>query len=172
MGVCVLQHCFSSLMFKVFVFAQLSCHSISLGLRSGHSNSSILYFFSHSDVVFLVCMGHCCFCMTRLSCWTEGLTLVSRIFWYMVEIIIVSMTVSFPGPVTAKQAQIITSPPCFTVGMRCLWWYAVFCYHQTWCCAWRLFQKKNSYLLIIKEKQTMVDMSRPLLICIENTLIR
>jgi len=63
----------------------------------------------------------------------DGLTFDSRILWYTEEFMVKSVTAGFPGPVAAKQAQIITS--YLTVGMRCFCWYAVFGFHQMWCCA-------------------------------------
>lgn len=130
------QHCFSLFMFKgICLFTALlgSCHSISIELKSGlwlfHSNSLFFFFFSHSYVKLLLCLGSLSCCMIhfqpRLSCWTDGLTLVSIIFWYKVEFIIFSMTTSFVA------AQIITPPPAYMmVGMKCSCWYTVFGFCQ------------------------------------------
>ena len=60
----------------------------------------------------------------------------SRLLWYPEEFMVDSMTARCPDPVAAEQAQIISPPPpCLTVGMRCLCWYAVFGFLQTCCCA-------------------------------------
>ena len=66
------------------------------------------------------------------SCQTGGLTFHFRIIGYREELID-SMTAMCPGPVATKQVQ---TPPrlCLTVGLRCLFWYAVFGFHQTRFC--------------------------------------
>ncbi len=66
-----------------------SCHSISIGFRSGlwlgHSKVFILFFFSHSEVDLLVCFGSLSCCRTQvrfsLRSRTDGRTLSFRIFW-------------------------------------------------------------------------------------------
>lgn len=61
--------------------------------------------------------------------WTDGLTFSSSTLWYNKEFIVDSMTVSWPGPVAAKQPQTMTFH--FTAGMRVLWSHAVFGLCQT-----------------------------------------
>ena len=78
-----------------------------------------------------LCLGSLTCCMTRFQPgfnWeTGGLTFDTRILWYIEEIIVNLVTAGCPGPVAAKQAQIISPPPpCLTVGMRCLCQYAAF----------------------------------------------
>lgn len=67
----------------------------------------------------------------------DGLTYVSRIFWYKGEFTDFTMTASFPGPVTVKQTQIINPPPlCLTVGMIWLWccvWFSLIMFGQLCC---------------------------------------
>ena len=119
-----------------------SHHSILVSLRSGlwlnHCNTLILFFFRHSVVDLLLCLGSlsCWWASFSFSCRTDGLTFDSRILWYPEEFMVDSMTARCPGPVAAEQAQMISPPPpCLTVGMRCLCWYAAFGFLQTCCCA-------------------------------------
>ena len=75
--------------FRAWAAHLRSCHSISIGFRSGlwldHSRTFILFLLSHSEVGLLVCFG-------SLSCWvsqlhlsfrsqTDGQTFSFRIFW-------------------------------------------------------------------------------------------
>lgn len=68
-------------------------HSIPVGLRSGLGQQLDFFFFSHLDVNLLMCLESLSCCMTQfwpsLSCWTDGLTCVSRIFRNKVEFIAV-----------------------------------------------------------------------------------
>ncbi len=65
-----------------------SCHSISIGFMSGlwfgHSKTLILFFYSHSKVGLLLCLGSlsCCITQMRLSLrsQTDGRTFSFRIF--------------------------------------------------------------------------------------------
>ena len=88
-----LQHCFSSLRFWVICSCTAllwCCHSISIRLGSGlltrPLQSLIVLFFSRSGVGLLVCFRSLSWCMTQFrpsfSCWTDGLTIASRIRWY------------------------------------------------------------------------------------------
>ena len=110
--------------FKVCTSLLRSSHTVPIRLRSGlwleHCNQLILFFFRHSVVDLLLCLGSLSCCITqfqpRFSCSIDGLTCDSWIIWYTE----VSMTARCPGPVAAKQTQIISPPPlCLTVGMRC-----------------------------------------------------
>lgn len=112
-----------------------SVHSISLGLTSEcwqfQYLDLLLFFFSDSYVDLPVCLESLSCCVTQfrpsLSCWTDGLTFVSGIFWYIV-------CLSLPQWLQASQVQwlqdkpIITPPPQrLADSMRCLWWCSVLC---------------------------------------------
>jgi len=91
------------------------------------------WFFPFSDILLYICCCDWDHCLDAwqlqlsFSCWRDGLTFDSRIFWYTEEFIVDTMTARCPGPVGVDQYQIISPPPlCLTVCMRCLWWYAVF----------------------------------------------
>ena len=114
-----------------------SCHSISIGFKSGlgHSRTFILFLLSHSEVDLLVCFGSlsCCITQLRLSfrSRTDGWTFSFRIFWERAEFMVPSIMASRPGPEAAKQPQTITlPPPCLTVGMMFLLWNAVLALRQ------------------------------------------
>ncbi len=71
-----LQNCFNSATlegFRAWMDCLRSCHSISIGFKSGlwlgHSKTLILFFLSHSEVDLLVCLGSlsCCITQVRLS---------------------------------------------------------------------------------------------------------
>ncbi len=74
--------------FRAWTAFLRSCHSISIGFRSGlwlgHSKVFILFFFSHSEVDLLVCFGSLSCCRTQvrfsLRSRTDGRTLSFRIF--------------------------------------------------------------------------------------------
>ena len=68
-----LQNCFNSVTlegFRAWTAFLRSCHSISIGFRSGlwlgHSKVFILFFFSHSEVDLLVCFGSLSCCRTQV----------------------------------------------------------------------------------------------------------
>lgn len=71
-----------------------------------HLNS---FFFSHSVADLPLCLGSSSFCITRF-----GRKLYSWphvwILWYT-EVMVDSLTARYPGPATAKEAQIVTPPP-------------------------------------------------------------
>lgn len=102
--------CLSSLRFEGIYFMHNSLNMLAQHLYWVEvwtlTQSFIFFFFSYSDVNFLVCLESLSCCMTQfqpsLSCRTNGLTFVWRIFWTKVEFIIVSVTAGFPGPVAAK----------------------------------------------------------------------
>ncbi len=71
-----LQNCFNSATlegFQAWKDCLRSCHSIPIGFKSGlwlgHSKTLILFFWSHSEVDLLVCLGSlsCCITQVRLS---------------------------------------------------------------------------------------------------------
>ncbi len=74
--------------FRAWTAFLRSCHSISIGFRSGlwlsHSKVFILFCFSHSEVDLLVCLGSLSCCRTQvrfsLRSRTDGRTLSFRIF--------------------------------------------------------------------------------------------
>lgn len=103
-------------------------------LRSRHSilMELICSFFIHPDADLLVSSGPL-FCNTVqfypfLNWWTDDLTSVSKIFWYIVTFITVSITARYPDPMAAKQTQILTA------GINCLWWYSVWFLPNTVLC--------------------------------------
>lgn len=104
------------------------------GLWLDHCSSLLLFFFSHSVVGLLLCMELLSCSMTQLYLSDRSvLRLGSRIFCYAG---VYSMTAKCSDPVAAKQNQIITPPPPgLTTCRRCLCWYAMFVFHQMWCCA-------------------------------------
>jgi len=60
------------------------------------------------------------------SCQTDGLTFDCRILQYTEEVVVDSVNTRCSGSVAAGQAQIISPPPpCLTVSMKWLCWYAV-----------------------------------------------
>ncbi len=74
--------------FRAWTAFLRSCHSISIGFRSGlwlgHSKVFIVFFFSHSEVDFLVVLDHVLLQNTsslQLEVTTDGRTLSFRIFW-------------------------------------------------------------------------------------------
>ncbi len=96
-----------------------------------HSKTLTLFFFNHSLVKWLVCLGSLSFCMAhfllKLSSGTDVLIFSFRICWYISEFFVPSMMASRPGPDAAKQAQtMLLPPPCFTDGIGFLCWNAVF----------------------------------------------
>ncbi len=129
------QNCYNSATLKSFrawTGFLRSCHSISIGFKSGlwlgHSKVVffILFFFSHSEVDFLVCFGSLSCCRTQvrfsLKSRTDGRTLSFSIFWKTAEFMVPFITANLPGPEAAIQPQTITlPPPHFTVGMFFFW---------------------------------------------------
>ncbi len=87
-----LQNCFNSATlegFRAWMDCLRSCHSISIGFKSrlwlGQSKTLILFFWSHSEVDLLVCLGSlsCCITQVRLSLrsQTDGWTFSYMIFY-------------------------------------------------------------------------------------------
>ncbi len=83
-----LQNCFNSATlegFRAWMYCLRSCHSISIGFKSGlwlgHSKTIILFFLSHSEVDLLVCLGSlsCCVTQVRLRSQTDSRTFSFRI---------------------------------------------------------------------------------------------
>lgn len=145
-----LEHCFRSLRFVgiCVCIALLKWHHISVKVKSGlwlrHWNTWILFFFRRSAVVLgiIILFG------TGFSCWTDGLRSDSRILWY---IEVNSMSARCPGPVTAKQAQILTSPPlCLTVGMGCFFKHGAVYYRPTSPLWSRLFKGRCKVLWFVQ----------------------
>ena len=101
--------------------------------QMGHCNTLIIFFLWHSVVDLLLCLGsfHLIFFLffmtqfqSSFSSQTDGLTFDSRIHWYTKEFMVYSR---HPDSIPAKQGQIISPPPpCVTVSMRSLGWYAVY----------------------------------------------
>lgn len=82
----------------------------------------------HLDSSFSVCSVLCCalnYCPDQI--WAKLLqsTFISRILLYTEKFRVDSMTPRFPGPVSAKQAQINHSTYALAVYLRCLCYYAV-----------------------------------------------
>lgn len=103
-----------------FVYAQLSCYSISSGwgLRFDSAIATPRFFFFQ----LLCCRFNALLSMS--SCTTQFQPSFS---WQSHGFTFYSMTAKFPSPVVAKIPQIIKPPPpCFTVGVSCLCWCAVF----------------------------------------------
>ena len=137
------EHFFTTLFQFIEICGHLSMHSsrkvlsqhfnwVKSGLWLGHHETSILFFFSHSVVDLLVCLGSLSCCTTQFwpsrSCWTDGITFNSRILWYAEEFVVNSMTAKCPGLVAAKQAQIITLNHC---GWQMVWEVSVSYTHLT-----------------------------------------
>jgi len=129
-----------TVLFQFIMVCELlkSYHGILTRLRSGleldHGNTSVHFFFSSSLVDLLPSVGTY-FLLLGLVSFNRASHLTQEYFGKQRS----SWSFQWPrcsGPVSAKRAQIITPPPpCLAGGMRCLWWYAVFGFHQMRCCA-------------------------------------
>ncbi len=128
-----------------------SFHNILIGLRSGlwlgHSITLAFFFFNHSLVTQLVCLGSlsCCVAhfLLRLGSRTDVLTFSFRTC-YNSEFIVPSMMAGCPGQDEAKQAQtMILPPPCFTDGIRFLCWNTVCAFSK------QRFSFKQKFFLFI-----------------------
>lgn len=104
------------------------------------SEVGLFFFFSHSDLNLLVDMGPLSHSMTLFYFkstslnWCD-LTYVSGTFWSKVE----SFVQGLCGCKTKPKASYLASPQCFTVGIKCLWWFGIFaCLFvcQKWHCRW------------------------------------
>ncbi len=85
-----------------------SFHNILIGLRSGlwlsYSKTLTLFFFNHSLVELLVCLGLLSCCMTH-------------VLMRLLKFIVPSMMAGSPGQDAAKQAQAMILPPtCLKMG--------------------------------------------------------
>lgn len=127
MALVSIKHCFSSLSLVaicLYIALLKFCHSFSARLGSEffltHCNIAPRFFFFSSVL--------CCalnYCPDQI--WAKLLqsTFISRILLYTEKFRVDSMTPRFPGPVSAKQAQINHSTYALAVYLRCLCYYAV-----------------------------------------------
>lgn len=82
-------------------------------------------FFSLLDGTLLVCLGSLSCCITQfwlsLSCWTDGLTFVFKIFWYKVELLCFFVLLNMQLCIMTKHLNTGFSSPrdCSRPGVVC-----------------------------------------------------
>lgn len=114
-----------------------SSHKFLTGLRTGLwlTNSRILLFLSYTCVSLAQQSSLCCARKTNLLLsgrfLADCIRFSYRISLYFADFISPSTLTSLLQ--RSEPHCMMLPPPCFTVEMVFLWWYAVFCLHQMWC---------------------------------------